>query len=100
PPRNPERSFDTRYNGIFKKTTELCNMFPDARVLIAISKPGGQPLVFSSEQHGLNWPPAIEEYIQKSDAIVKRPAHYQSLSEGIDKGRALLVGSSLSPSPP
>ena len=38
--------------------------------------------------------------IQKSDAIVKRPAHYQSLSEGIDKGRALLVGSSLSPSPP
>lgn len=63
PPRNPERSFDTRYNGIFKKTTDLCNMFPDARVLIVISKPGGQPLVFSSEQHGLSWPPAIEEYV-------------------------------------
>ncbi|KAF1359296.1 hypothetical protein EJ07DRAFT_41692, partial [Lizonia empirigonia] len=100
PPKNPERSFDTRYNGIFKKTTELCNMFPDARVLIVINKPGSQNLVYSSEQHGLGWPPAIEEYIENSDAIVKRPAHYQSLSEGIDKGRALLVASSLSPSPP
>ncbi|KAF1363094.1 hypothetical protein EJ07DRAFT_50813, partial [Lizonia empirigonia] len=99
-PRNPGRSFDTRHNGIFKKTTELCNMFPDTRILIIINKPGSQPLVFSSEQHGLNWPPAIKDYIQKNDAIVKRPAHYQSLSEGIDKGRALLVGSSTSSPPP
>ncbi|KZM26576.1 hypothetical protein ST47_g2217 [Ascochyta rabiei] len=100
PPKNPGRSFDTRYNGIFKKTTELCDMFPDTRVLIVINKPGSQPLVFSSEQHGLSWPTAIEEYIRTSEAIVKRPAHYQSLSEGISKGRATLVRSSLSPSPP
>jgi hypothetical protein len=38
-------------------------MFPDARVLIVINKPGNQPLVFSSEQHGLSWPPAIEDYV-------------------------------------
>ncbi|KAF2633017.1 hypothetical protein BU25DRAFT_406286 [Macroventuria anomochaeta] len=100
PPKNLGRSFDTRYNGIFKKSTDFCEMFPDARVLIVIKKPGIQPLVFSSEQHGLGWPSAIEEYIKTSEAIVKRPAHYQSLNEGISKGRAMLVRSSLSPSPP
>jgi hypothetical protein len=38
--------------------------------------------------------------VQTSAAVVKRPAHYQTLNEGISRGRVTLVRSSSSPSPP
>ncbi|KAF1840099.1 uncharacterized protein K460DRAFT_410710 [Cucurbitaria berberidis CBS 394.84] len=100
-PQDITRSFNTRYSGIFKKSAELHAIDRRVRISIIIEKPGTTPFVFSTEESGHSWPPHLQDYVEDRGPIVKRPSHYQSLSQGISEGRVRVIGaSSLSPPPP
>ncbi|KAF2023969.1 hypothetical protein EK21DRAFT_79743 [Setomelanomma holmii] len=101
PPQNLVRAFKTRYNGIFEKASELHEIDDSVRITVIIEKPGSVPLVFTTEETGMNWPPHMQGYVNHRRPIVKRPSHYQSLSDGISTGRARIIRStSGSSSPP
>ncbi|KAI0569250.1 hypothetical protein Ptr902_06084 [Pyrenophora tritici-repentis] len=101
PPQNLSRSFNTRYTGIFRKAAELHQIDDRVRISIIVEKPGVTPLVFSTEERGHNWPPFVQDYVKSNNPHIKRPAHYQSVSDGISRGHVRIVRtSSPSPSPP
>jgi hypothetical protein len=116
PPQNLSRSFNTRCTGIFKKAAELHQIDDRVRISIIVEKPGVAPLVFTTEERGLNWPPFMEDYVRlfavyrwlyspsqvkRSHPFIKRPAHYQTVVEGISRGHVRIVRtSSASPPPP
>jgi hypothetical protein len=74
-PRNPTRSFHTRVNGIFKKSSELHGIDGQIKIAIFVEKPGLTPLVFTVEEHDLSFPCGIEEFvrlpIQLQQAVAK-----------------------------
>ncbi|PVI03263.1 hypothetical protein DM02DRAFT_669919 [Periconia macrospinosa] len=47
-PRNYQRSFQNRTNGLFKKATELHELMHEVRISIVVEKSGSRPLVWKS----------------------------------------------------
>ncbi|PVH95423.1 hypothetical protein DM02DRAFT_600867 [Periconia macrospinosa] len=101
-PRNYQRSFQNRTNGLFKKATELHELMHEVRISIVVEKSGSRPLVFSTEESEIDWPRGTHDFILTQAAIVKRPSHYVTLSEGVSAGRAQIVHSARphTPNPP
>ncbi|KAF2849417.1 hypothetical protein T440DRAFT_126209 [Plenodomus tracheiphilus IPT5] len=99
-PQNPSRTFKTRTTGIFKKASYLHEFDESIRIAIFIEKPGSAPLVFTSEEDGISWPPLLQDYVARRGAMVKRPSHYVSLNEGLSRGRVRVVDAGASSPPP
>lgn len=63
PPQNIIRAFKTRYNGIFKKASDLHEIDDSVRITVIVEKPGSVPIVFTTEEDGVNWPPLMHDYV-------------------------------------
>ncbi|KAF2278977.1 uncharacterized protein EI97DRAFT_431198 [Westerdykella ornata] len=94
PPRNKLRSFKDRANGLFKKGAELHHLDDLTEVHVIVQREGSNPLIFTSCEQGIG-SCVSQEWVDAQCAIIKRPANFQSLSEGIEMGRALYVPADL-----
>ncbi|PSN58685.1 hypothetical protein BS50DRAFT_443899, partial [Corynespora cassiicola Philippines] len=97
-PRDIQRSYRDRVNSIFKKASELHGIDNGIRIAIFIEKPGNIPRVFTVEEHGLTWPCDAQQFKNQYHPSIRRPSHFFSMNEGIEKGKVKMV--ELSPPPP